>query len=189
MNAVWKTLAVTGALLLSGCTQIGPEPVRPLIDPGGADTSPLALYDDASVQQRLDQLAEQISELARQHSGWSGLSTDVLNPEIHDVVLISGERSPFSFGGGTESASTDLTDTYAAASMAADNAICWVIRLSGDPTDPKLERSAKFDVECIAARYQGDTVTWSDQWPESPTPGETDQDGLVIGQPRLGDGP
>lgn len=181
-------LLIPMALLFSGCLPTGPEPVRPLID-YDAESNPMVLYDDNSVQERLENLAGQISELALERGGWSELSTDELNPEIHDVVFISGERSPFAFGGGDQTASTDLGGEYATVAMVADNAICWVIRLSGDPAEVTLERAAKFDVECVASRYREEDITWTAAWPASPTPGETGEDAVIIGQPRFGDGP
>jgi hypothetical protein len=193
------------ALLAGGCSQGPDTSVRPLVDLEGV-TLNVAKYDDASLQGRLERLVGEVAPFARKAGGWGSLTTDVLNPEISDIVFIGQERATLNFGYGTEATSMLARDDHAIFVAAGDSGTCWGIRIGGDFSEPEAVYGNVFAPNCSADQL-GDHVLlpcsteggcpdaviaehsgriWYPQWPAAALPTSTGPEGIEVGEPPAG---
>lgn len=158
-------------LALAACGGEEPEAaVRPLVDLDGVDLS-VGDFDDASIQQRLELLEEEIAPLAKAAGGWGRLDTDKVNPEITDLVFISAERATLNYGYGTEATSMLSRDEEAIFVMAGDSGSCWAIRFSGPIDDPQVRYTNKFAPNCYANEMSElEEIDWKTAWPAPAEP-------------------
>lgn len=163
-------------VLLTACGSPEAEnPVRPLVDLDGVDLS-VGDYDDDSLQARLERLAQEVSPIARQAGGWGQLTTDVVNPEIQDIVFVGADRATLNFGYGTEATSMLSRDDEVIFVVAGDSGSCWGIRFRGSTTTPQVGKNVTFAPNCYANELADVPDTqWTATWPPpaEPTSGTT----------------
>lgn len=201
-----RLLALTGVLLLpflsGACSGTDESAVRPLVDLEGTELF-VAKYDDASLQERLARLVDEVAPLARANDGWGNLDTDTLNPEISDIVFVGNERATLNFGYGTEATSMLSREDHVIFVAAGDTGTCWGIRISGTYADPRIVYGNVFAPNCSADQLAdhallpcstdggcSDAVlaenngrVWYPQWPPTATPTATGPEGLEVGEP------
>lgn len=188
---------VTGA-----CAGTDESAVRPLVDLDGTELY-VAKYDDLSLQERLERLVTEVAPLARSMNGWGNLDTDILNPEISDIVFVGRERATLNFGYGTEATSLLSRDDHAIFVVAGDTGTCWGVRISGSYTDPQVVYGNVFAPNCNADQLadhvllpcsildgcEKDSIeanngrVWYPAWPPTAKPTSTGPEGLEIGEP------
>lgn len=178
--------------------------VRPLVNLDDAALK-IAKYDDASLQARLERLVGEVAPIARTAGGWGRLTTDLLNPEVLDVVFVGSERATLNFGYGTEAASMLSREDHVILAMAGDTGSCWAVRVSGSYDDPQVLFGNTFAPNCSADKLgehsvlecsikgtcpaksedkpadEIDLELWFAKWPPTATPTATGPDGLEIG--------
>lgn len=193
--------AATGLALLAlvACSSTTPRSeVAPLVDLSGTDLY-VAAYDDDSLKNRLEALVDETAPVARAAGGWGRLTTDLLNPEVLDVVFIGAARETLNFGYGTEAASVLSRGDHVIYAMAGDSGSCWAVRISGSTETPSVLRGNVFAPNCSADKV-ADMATgpctntdpaecppsagsgWQSQWPPTATPTATGPDGLSVGE-------
>lgn len=171
MRTVTKALLAGCVLLLVGCGSSEPETaVRPLVDLEGVDLS-VGDFDDASIHARLELLAEEVGAVAAKAGGWGKLDTDIVNPEITDLVFISAERATLNYGYGTEATSMLSREDEAIFVMAGDSGSCWAVRFSGSTSKPTTRFTNKFAPNCYANEFaESEDSAWKTTWPEPAEP-------------------
>jgi hypothetical protein len=174
------------------------EAVRPLVDLEGVDLS-VGDYDDPSLHARLERLAEEVGPIAAQAGGWGKLTTDLVNPEIQDIVFTGADRATLNFGYGTEATSMLARDDEAIFVMAGDSGSCWAIRFRGPTNTPQVRKGVKFAPNCYANELADlPEESWTTKWPPpaeptggsvgAPPPGPTGRNGAgVADDPQDGD--
>ena len=151
------------------------EAVRPLVDLDGVDLS-VGDYDDQSLHARLERLGKEIGPVAAKAGGWGKLTTDLVNPEVQDIVFTGADRATLNFGYGTEATSMLARDDEVIFVMAGDSGSCWAIRFRGPTTKPQVSKGVKFAPNCYANELADlPEESWTTKWPPpaEPTGGTT----------------
>jgi len=195
------------ALVLITCTVTGcagREPVgevRPLVDLEGVQLT-VGKYDDESLKERLERLVAETGPVAKAAGGWGKLTTDLLNPEVMDIVFVGTGRATLNFGYGTEATSVLSRDDHTIFAMAGDTGSCWAIRVSGRFDEPDVLYGNTFAPNCSADKLADHTSSscpsldacvppkdatgaeslWFSQWPPTASPTATGPEGLEIGE-------
>lgn len=199
--------AIAAVLMTAGCagTEEAAE-VRPLVDLEGVQLT-VGKYDDDSLQQRLERLVTETAPVARTAGGWGKLTTDLLNPEVMDIVFVGADRATLNFGYGTEATSVLSRDDHAIFAMAGDTGSCWAIRVSGRFDDPEVLYGNIFAPNCSADKLAEHTTSecslqntctpapgetaveglWFSAWPPTATPTATGPEGLEVGEAPISD--
>jgi len=190
-----------GVALLSGCVGNDAEEVRPLIDLEGVELA-VTRYDDASLQQRLESLVAQAAKIAKAEGGWGRIGSDVLNPEIMDMVFVGGARSTIGYGYGDTATSVLSRDDHTIFAMAGDSGSCWGVRVSGSYTEPQVLRGNFFAPDCSASKLADHALlpcstrrtctaaeleeaagrVWLSTWPAPALPTATGPEGIEVGE-------
>ncbi len=179
--------------------------VRPLVNLEDVELT-VAKYDDASLQARLERLVDEAAPIARKAEGWGRLTTDILNPEVLDVVFVGSARATLNFGYGTEATSMLSREDHVIFAMAGDTGSCWAVRVSGSYDDPQVLYGNTFAPNCSADKLGEHSSTecsikgtclpkaddkpadeiepelWFSKWPPTATPTATGPDGLEVGE-------
>lgn len=171
------------AATLAACSASGPAGVEHLIEQD-LQQQTVGDYTDDGVTDRLERLADEIAAVAvDQQLNWSQFDSDVLNPQIHDVVFVSDYRGTAEFAGGSTVASVGVVehtdDDQLMVSMSAEVGSCWGMKLSGDSAEPDIVHASLFSPPCAVddlrdadADHQDDGEQfWFDQWPAPAQPG------------------
>jgi hypothetical protein len=195
-------VVLCGIFMLSACAAEDRTQVRKLVELDESELK-VAAYDDQSLQDRLERLVEEVGPIAARYGGWSSLNTDMINPEILDLVLIGGASETLNYGYGTEAASMLTGPDYVIFAMAGDSGSCWAVRVSGSTDAPEILRGNIFAPNCSAEKlssHRADVCSepatcpestvanangalWFSLWPPTASPADTGPDGLEVGAP------
>lgn len=156
------------AVALSACSAAPDQTIRPLIDVKTGNYV-VSSYEDADVQEAIELVADAVTAAARPTGKWADVDSVSVNEEIIDTAVVEADRNVNEYGGGTEAVSLRITERPLM-TIGGDQGSCWVLRLSGDPKSPRLERSAAFAPDCSASRIAGMDLTFTDTWPSRPKP-------------------
>lgn len=195
-------LACVLPALTAACAGTQESAVRPLVDLEGTELF-VAKYDDPSLQERLERLVGEVAPLARAQGSWGTLTTDILNPEISDIVFVGHERATLNFGYGTEATSMLSRQDHVIFVAAGDTGTCWGVRISGTYAEPQVVYGNVFAPNCSADQLADHVLlpcsaaggctdevitenngrVWYPEWPPTATPTATGPEGLEIGEP------